>query len=182
MAEQISQLKRSLLELNNQIEQLRADIARLRGQDEQLARDVAELQRQQKDIAAGRRRAHPQDRAAEGVGRRQGVHRRPRREAPATTRRWRCLRSGDFAGRGGRACRRSCGAIRPAAIASRRCSGSATRSTASATTRTRSRRSARSCAAAPDHARAPEALLSIANCQIELKDTEGARAARSTSW
>jgi tol-pal system protein YbgF len=28
---------------------------------------------------------------------------------------------------------------------------------------------------APDHARAPEAALSIANCQIELKDTRAAR-------
>jgi tol-pal system protein YbgF len=27
----------------------------------------------------------------------------------------------------------------------------------------------------PDHARAPEAVLSIANCQIELKDNAGAR-------
>ena len=27
----------------------------------------------------------------------------------------------------------------------------------------------------PEHARAPEALLSIANCQIELKDNPGAR-------
>ncbi|HRL35640.1 MAG TPA: tetratricopeptide repeat protein, partial [Ottowia beijingensis] len=31
--------------------------------------------------------------------------------------------------------------------------------------------------ASPNHQRAPEAMLSIANCQIELKDT---RAARST--
>ena len=29
--------------------------------------------------------------------------------------------------------------------------------------------------AAPNHARAPEAMLSIANCQIELKDTRAAR-------
>lgn len=30
-------------------------------------------------------------------------------------------------------------------------------------------------ASAPDSARAPEALLSIANCQVELKDTKAAR-------
>jgi tol-pal system protein YbgF len=30
-------------------------------------------------------------------------------------------------------------------------------------------------ARAPEHLRAPEAVLSIANCQIELKDTRGAR-------
>ena len=29
--------------------------------------------------------------------------------------------------------------------------------------------------AAPDHPKAPEALLSIANCQVELKDVRGAR-------
>jgi TolA-binding protein len=31
---------------------------------------------------------------------------------------------------------------------------------------------------APDHARAPEAMLSIANCQIELKDHARPPAAR----
>jgi len=30
-------------------------------------------------------------------------------------------------------------------------------------------------AAAPTHARAPEAALSIGNCQVELKDTRAAR-------
>jgi tol-pal system protein YbgF len=28
----------------------------------------------------------------------------------------------------------------------------------------------------PEHLRAPEAVLSVANCQLELKDTKGARA------
>lgn len=45
--------RRSLLDLANQIEQLRAELARLRGQNEQLARDVSELQRQQKDVQLG---------------------------------------------------------------------------------------------------------------------------------
>lgn len=44
--------RRSLLELSNQIEALRAEMARLRGQNEQLAREVADLQRQQKDVLA----------------------------------------------------------------------------------------------------------------------------------
>jgi tol-pal system protein YbgF len=43
------QSRRSLLQLNNLIEQLRGELAHLRGQNEQLARDVAELQRRQKD-------------------------------------------------------------------------------------------------------------------------------------
>lgn len=42
--------RRSLLELSNQIEALRTELAKLRGQNEHLAREVAELQRQQKDV------------------------------------------------------------------------------------------------------------------------------------
>lgn len=45
--------RRSLLDLANQLEQLRAEIARLRGQNEQLSREVSELQRQQKDAQTG---------------------------------------------------------------------------------------------------------------------------------
>lgn len=50
VAEQLTALRRSLLELNNQIESMRGEIAKLRGNDEQLLRDVAEVQRQQKDV------------------------------------------------------------------------------------------------------------------------------------
>ena len=46
--------------------------------------------------AAGRRRAHPQGRAAEGDGRRQGVQRRPGREAQPTTTRSRAFARGEF--------------------------------------------------------------------------------------
>jgi tol-pal system protein YbgF len=53
LAEQISQLKRGLLDLNTQIELMRSEMARMRGQDEQIARDVAELQRRQKDVVQG---------------------------------------------------------------------------------------------------------------------------------
>ena len=48
--EDAPQLRRSLLDLQQQIEALRTEIARLRGTDEQLARDLSELQRRQKDI------------------------------------------------------------------------------------------------------------------------------------
>src|SRR5882672_4636177 len=53
LTEQVDQLKRSLLDLNNQLEQLRAENAKLRGTDEQLARDLSEVQRKQKDIQSG---------------------------------------------------------------------------------------------------------------------------------
>ena len=48
-----SQVRRSLLDLQTQIETLRMEHAKLRGQNEQLLRDVADLQRRQKDIAQG---------------------------------------------------------------------------------------------------------------------------------
>jgi tol-pal system protein YbgF len=51
--DEVSALRRSLLDLNNEIEQTRADLARLRGSDEKLLRDVSELQRRQQDIAQG---------------------------------------------------------------------------------------------------------------------------------
>lgn len=46
-------IRRSLLDLANQIEQLRAEVAKLRGQNEQLLRDLSEVQRQQKDVQLG---------------------------------------------------------------------------------------------------------------------------------
>lgn len=52
-AEENAQLRRSLIDLSNQIEQLRADLSRLRGQDEQIAREVSEVQRRLKDVSSG---------------------------------------------------------------------------------------------------------------------------------
>jgi tol-pal system protein YbgF len=51
LLEQISAMRRSMLDLNNQLEALRGEIAKLRGSDEQLAREVSELQRKQKDVS-----------------------------------------------------------------------------------------------------------------------------------
>ena len=51
LSDQITALRRSLLDLNNQLEGMRGDVAKLRGSDEQLTRDVAELQRRQKDAS-----------------------------------------------------------------------------------------------------------------------------------
>jgi tol-pal system protein YbgF len=47
--EDSAQLRRSLIELQNQLDAARSDIARLRGQNEQVARDLSEVQRLQKD-------------------------------------------------------------------------------------------------------------------------------------
>jgi tol-pal system protein YbgF len=51
LLEQLSALRRSLLDLNNQLEAMRGELAKLRGNDEQMARELADLQRKQKDIS-----------------------------------------------------------------------------------------------------------------------------------
>ena len=43
VAEQLSQIKRSLLELSSQLDQVRSELAKQRGANEQLARDVARI-------------------------------------------------------------------------------------------------------------------------------------------
>ncbi|KNZ33099.1 MAG: tol-pal system protein [Methylibium sp. NZG] len=173
LGEQLSQMKRSLLDLNTQIELLRADNAKLRGQDEQLARDVAELQRKQKDIQQGVedrvRRLEPQKVSADGKEfLADPEEKRLYDDAMAV------MRKGEFA---------------QAAAA---LSGFQRRFPASGYAESvlfwlgnahygnRNYKDAIASfrallAAAPDHPRAPEALLSIANCQIELKDRAAAR-------
>ena len=166
-------LRRSLLDLQNQIEALRNEIARLRGQGEQLAREVSELQRQQKDVSQGveerLRKFEPSKVSLDG---------REFTADPAESRDFDAslaiFRRGDF----------------PAAQTAfteyvRRYPQSGYRTTAlfwlgNAQYANRDYRGAIAnfralLAQAPEHARAPEALLSIANCQIELKDNPGAR-------
>ena len=173
LAEQVAQLRRSLLDLNGQLEALRGEIARLRGQDEQLARDLSEVQRRQKDLQQGvderLRRFEPQqvtldDRqfAAEPD------EKRLYDDAIAT------LRKGDFAAAssafGAFLKRYPSSGYREAALFWHGNALYGKRDYKEAMTSFRTL-----VAAAPDGARAPEALLSIANCQIELKDRAAAR-------
>jgi len=48
-----AQIKRSLLDLQGLIEQLRSDLSKQVGQQEQLTKDFSELQRRQRDLAQG---------------------------------------------------------------------------------------------------------------------------------
>ena len=173
MADQISQLKKSLLDLNAQIEALRADNARLRGQDEQLTRDVAELQKHLKDTQQGVddriKRIEPQKVSVDG--REFMVEPDEKRlydEAIGT------FRSGQFPEAAGQL----------AAFQKRYPASGYNESVlfwlGNAYYGKRDYKNAivsfRSLAASyPDGARAPEALLSIANCQVELKDNAAAR-------
>jgi tol-pal system protein YbgF len=168
-----AQLRRSILDLSNQIEVLRADLAKLRGQDEQLAREVAEMQRKQKDISQGvderLRKFEPVKTTVDG----QEFVASPTEvrdfDAALAT-----MRRGEFAAAQTAFLdfinRNPASGYRPSALFWLGNAQYALRAYREAVTNFKS-----VVALAPDHLRAPEAALSIANCQIELKDNVSAR-------
>jgi tol-pal system protein YbgF len=173
LAETVQQLQRSLLELNNQLEAMRVEVARLRGSDEQLARDVAELQKRQRDIAQGVddriRRMEPLTVTAEGAEfLAQPDEKRQFDEALGL------LRGGEFdkaATAFGAFQRRWPGSGYTDAARfwlGNALYGKRDYKEAIATLRA-------FVAAAPGHPRAPEALLAVANSQVEMKDGKGAK-------
>ena len=178
--EQISVLKRSLLDLNAQMETLRLEMAKLRGADEQLAqvnkdlaRELAELQRKYKDAMAAIddriRRLEPQRVSLDG---KDAVVDAPEKKAYDEA--IGILRKGEFAN----------AATALSAFQKRFPSsaynghvqywlgnalyGKGEVKEAMGIFRTL-------VSTTPDHPRASEALLALANCQIELKDGKGAR-------
>lgn len=168
-----AQLRRSLLDLSNQIEALRSELATMRGQNENLARSVAEMQRTQKDLTTGvderLRKFEPGKVNVDGKEFVAEPAEKQEFETALAT-----LRKGDFAGAqtgflaflkrypqtGYRAS--SLFWLGNAQYALRNYRDAVTNFRALVT-------------AEPDHVRAPEALLSLANCQVELKDTKSAR-------
>ena len=168
-----AQLRRSILDLANQIEVLRADLAKLRGQDEQLARDVAEVQRKQRDISQGvderLRKFEPLKVTVDGVE--FSANPAESREFDAALS---LLRKGEFAPAQTAFLdfinRYPTTGYRPSALFWLGNAQYALRAYREAVTNFRALIST-----APDHLRAPEAALSIANCQIELKDVPSAR-------
>jgi tol-pal system protein YbgF len=172
-AEQIQTLQRSLLDLNNQNEQLKAELARLRGQLETTQRDLADVQRRQKDISQGvderMKRLEPQQVSVDGKEFTvEPDEKRAYEDAIAV------LRSGDFD--------KAAGALQ--ALMRRWPQSGYTDSArywlGNAQYGMRAYKDGLATfrqflAAAPDHLRAPEALLALANCQVELKDSKGAK-------
>lgn len=168
-----AQLRRSLLELSNQIEALRGDIARMRGEQEQLAREVSEVQRRQKDITQG-----VEDRFKKFEPSKVSVDGKEFVASPGETREFDAalavLRKGEFAsaqtafGEFNRRYPES--GYKPSALFWLGNAQYALRNYRDAVVNFRALLSV-----APDHQRAPEAALSIANCQIELKDSKSAR-------
>lgn len=173
LAEQVNQLRRSLLDLNTQLEQLRAEMARLRGQDEQLAREVSELQRKTRDVEQGvderMRRIEPQKVTVDGKEFLVEPDEKRLFDAAMES-----VRKADFAG-----------AAQGFSAFLRRYPASGYGPTAqfwlgNAHYGKRDYKDAIAAfrgliSSSPDSPRIPEALLSIANCQAELKDNKAAR-------
>jgi tol-pal system protein YbgF len=173
LAEVIGQLRRSLLDLNNQLETLRGEISKLRGNDEQILREVSELQKRQRDsvvVLEDRiKKLEPIKVALDGSDfLAQPDEKRQYDEAVAT------MRGGDF----------------DKAVAAfnnflRRYPGSGFAPTAqfwlgNALYGKREYKDAIATfrgfiTGTPQHPRAPEAMLAVANSQVEMKDRPGAR-------
>jgi tol-pal system protein YbgF len=171
--EENSQLRRSMLDIQGQIEAAKQDLAKLRGQNEQLARDLADLQRRQKDLLMG-----VEDRFKKFEPVKVTVDGKEFTAEPAEKRDFEAalavFRKGDF----------------PAAQSLlfdflKRNPGSGYAPSAffwlgNAQYATRDYKEAIAnfkavVSQAADHLKAPEALLSVANCYAELKDNRSAR-------
>lgn len=178
--EQISQLRRSILELNNQLELMRTELARMRGQDEQLQRDIAELQRVQGDIQKAQRDVQQgvNDRISKLEPQKVSVDGREFLVDPEERRQYEdamaLLRKSDFAAAASAftafSRRYPASGYTPSLLFWRGNAQYAMREYREAITSYRSLVST-----AADHVRAPESLLAIANCQMELKDNKAAR-------
>jgi tol-pal system protein YbgF len=161
-----AQLRRSLLDLQNQIEQMRGDLQRMTGQNEQLTRTLSEMQQRQTDelkktepskvsIDGREFNADPKEKADFDAA--LGIFRAGQFAQAQTA-------FADFVKRYPQS------GYNASALFWLGNAQYATRNYNEAIANFRSMLSL-----APDHAKAPEAVLSIANCQIELKDTRAAR-------
>jgi tol-pal system protein YbgF len=170
---QVDQLKRSLLDMNAQMEQLRSDLAKSRGNEELLTQTVSELQRRQKDAQGAlderMRKLEPQSVTLDGKTFNAEID-----EKHAFDEALARLRAADFAG----------GAAGLNGLLSRYPDTGYRESAwywlGNAQYGLRDYKAAiesfkRLVDRAPDHARAPESLLSIANCYVELKDSDNTR-------
>ena len=173
LTEQLAAMRRSLLDLNNQLESIRAELAKLRGNDEQTLREIAEVQRRQRDVAQGLddrlRKIEPVKVSLDG----RDFMAEPE-EKRAFEDAFAAIRGGDF--------------DKSVALFTnfqRRYPGSGYQDAARfwLGNSQYGRRDYKEAIAvfrvfvtnAPEHPRAAEALLAVANSQAEMKDPKGAR-------
>ncbi len=168
-SDESAQLRRSLLDLQNQIEQMRGDLARMTGQNEQLTKTVTDLQQRQTDVDNRLKSTEPSKVAVDG----REFNADPKEKADFEAALG-IFRAGQFAQAQTAFVdfvkRYPQSGYNASALFWLGNAQYATRNYNEAIANFRSMLSL-----APDHAKAPEAVLSIANCQIELKDTRAAR-------
>ncbi len=172
-SEEAAQLRRGILDLQSQLETTRADVAKLRGQNEQLARDLSEFQRKQKDTDGAL-----DDRLRKFEPLQVSVDGREFPAAPAEKKDYEAnlavFRKGDFAAATNGFVdflnRNPQTGYRASALFWLGNAQYAGKDCKSALVNFRSM-----IALAPDHVHAPEALLTIASCQVEAKETKAAR-------
>jgi len=170
---QLKPVSGSMLDLNNQIDALRGELAKLRGQNEQLARDLSETQRKLNDQTASLdtrlKPLEPQKVSLDGREFQVGPDERSQYDAAMGL-----VRRGDF----DEAAAAFAGFLKRFPASGYNDSvrfwlgnaqyGKRDYKDAIATFKA-------FISGNPQHPRAPEALLALANCQIELKDSKTAR-------
>ncbi|MBS0454509.1 MAG: tol-pal system protein YbgF [Proteobacteria bacterium] len=167
--EENAQLRRSMLELQNQLEATRGELQRMTGRNEELTKALNDLQQKQKDVDERMKKNEPAKVSVDG----REFTADPKEKADFDAALG-VFRSGQFAQAQTAFAdfvkRNPQSGYNPSALFWLGNAQYATRNYTEAIANFRSMLSL-----APDHAKAPEAVLSIANCQIELKDTKGAR-------
>ena len=167
--ENLQQLQRALLEQQNQFEAMRSELANLRGEKEQLSQDLKRQQDSAKVVSDRLLKFEPSKVTLDGV---------EFMAEPAETKAYEdalaVFRQGDFVTAANvfsdftrRYPRSGYG------VAALFWLGNA--QYANRDYKEAIKNFSALLARAPDHARAPESLLSVANCQLELKDTKSAR-------
>lgn len=173
LADQIDKLRKSLLDLNAQLEAARADNAKLRGTQEQFLKDLADSQRKQKDsMQALDDRLHKLEPTQVSLDGKDFLAEPDEKKAHDQA--MASLRAGEFdkaaiALQSFIARYPTSGFIESARFwLGNALYGKKDYKEAIAAFKTL-------VATSPDHPRAPEALLAMANCQVEMKDNRGAR-------
>ena len=169
LADENGQLRRSLVELQQQIDGVRGELARMTGKNEELTRALSDMQQRQTDIATQLQESAPAQVSVDGREFTADPREKAEFEAALGV-----FRSGQFAQAQTAFAefvkRYPSSGYSPSALFWLGNAQYATRNYAEAIANFRSMLSV-----APSHTKAPEAVLSIANCQIELKDTRAAR-------
>lgn len=186
-ADEIAQLRKSMLELQNQIDRQKGDISQLRGDNEVLARNLAEMQIRQKDmLQTSEQKLQAVEQRSQAVeqkltkldpvkvvldGREFVADPAEKRDFDAA---FALFRTGDFV-KSQKALydfiqRYPGSGYSPSALYWLGNAQYSNRDYKEAIINFRSMISKN-----PDHMRAPEAMLSIANCQLEMKDAKAAK-------